>query len=69
VSVLKKGVRFTSQDTNSPMTEDEVPFVVHNLTPAGIRCAAAFGIWDMCRQGFSINQALEILGGKPKEKQ
>jgi hypothetical protein len=67
VSILKKGVRFTSQDTNNPMTEDEIPFVVHSLTPTGMRRAAVVGVCDMCRQGFSINQALEILGDKPKE--
>jgi hypothetical protein len=69
VSILKKGVRFLSQDTNNPLTWDELPFLVDNLTPAGMRRAAVFGVCGMCLKGYSVNEVLEILGDEPKENQ
>jgi hypothetical protein len=68
MSVLKKGVRFVSQDTDLPMLEEEIPFLVLNLTPAGMRSAAIVGFHCLQRQGYSINKVLEILDEKPKEK-
>jgi hypothetical protein len=68
MSVLKKGVRFVSQDTNLPMLDEEVPFIITSLTPTGLRRAAIVGFACMQARGYSINQALEILGDKPKEK-
>jgi hypothetical protein len=68
MNILKKGVRFLSQDTGNPMAEEEIPLVVHSLTPAGIRRAAIVGVCQLYRQGHSVNKVLEILGGKPKEQ-
>jgi hypothetical protein len=69
VSILKKGVRFASQDTNNPMLEEEIPLIVCNLTPKGIHRAALVGFCYMRQQRYSVNKVLEILGGKPKEQQ
>jgi hypothetical protein len=69
MNILKRGVRFISQDTGEPMVEDELPLVVNNLTPAGMRRAAIVGVCQMCREGYSVNGLLELLGDKPKEKQ
>jgi hypothetical protein len=49
------------------MIEEEIPFLVHSLTPAGLRRAAIVGFCYLYRQGHSVNSALEILGEKPKE--
>lgn len=68
MSILKKGVRFTSQDTGEPMVRDEIPLLVNNLTSTGMRRAAICGLCLMYQQGYSINAALEILGDTPKEK-
>jgi hypothetical protein len=67
VRVLKKGVRFVSQDTGLPLLEEEIPFVITSLTPTGMRRAAELGFILIQRQGFSLNQALDILGDTPKE--
>jgi hypothetical protein len=67
MGILKKGVRFISQDTGEPMAEEEIPFLIHNLTPTGLRCAAIVGLYHLHQQGYSINSALELLGEKPKE--
>jgi hypothetical protein len=68
VSVLKRGVRFASQDTGEPMAEDEVPLVIENLTPAGMRRAAIVGFVHLQRHGYTLDKAQEILGDKPKEQ-
>jgi hypothetical protein len=68
MTILKKGVRFISQDTGNPMLEDEVPFIIKNLTPKGMRCAAILGFVHLQRQGYTLNKALEILGETPKEQ-
>ena len=64
MSILKKGVRFNSQDTDTAMTDDEIPFIITNLTPTGMRKAACVGFHYMKSLGFSINKALEIMGNK-----
>jgi hypothetical protein len=69
MSVLKKGVRFASQDTDFPMLEEEIPLLTVNLTPAGIRNAALVGCFYLRQQGYSINKVLEILDTKSKERQ
>jgi hypothetical protein len=69
VTVLKKGVRFTSQDSGSPMSEDEVPYIIENLTPTGTRRAAIVGLVYLQRRGYTLNKTLELLGDKPEEKQ
>jgi hypothetical protein len=69
MSILKKGVRFVSQDTGKPITREEIPFIVHSLAPAGLRGAAIVGICYLYQHGYSINKALEFLGEKPEEKQ
>jgi hypothetical protein len=66
VSILKKGIRFTSQDTGRPLLEEEIPFVITSLTNAGMRAAAEVGFYYLHKQGFSLDQALDILGN-PKE--
>jgi hypothetical protein len=68
MSLLKKGVRFISQDTNTPMTLNEIPFIFQELTPKAIQNAALFGLTWMMRQGMTLNQALDLLDDKPKEK-
>ena len=70
MSILKRGVRFTSQETDKPMLKEEVPLVVMNLTTRGLRLAAAAGFGLLQSWGYSINQAIELLGGAaaPKEK-
>jgi hypothetical protein len=68
VNLLKRGVRFTSQDTNEPLLQEEVPLIVLNLTPAGRERAALAGIHYFQTMGYSLNQALEILGDTPKEQ-
>jgi hypothetical protein len=67
MGLLKKGVRFISQDTGAPMIEAELPFFVHSLTPVGLRRAAIVGLCHLYQQGCSVNSVLEILGEKPKE--
>ena len=64
MSLLKKGVRFNSQDTGAPITDAEIPFIIMNLTPSGMRKAAVVGFECMRHLGFSLNKALEIMGGK-----
>jgi hypothetical protein len=64
MSFLKKGVRFNSQDTGAAITDDEIPFIVTNLTPSGMKRAAVIGFHYMKSLGFSLNKALEIMGGK-----
>ena len=68
MNILKKGVRFVSQDTGKPISKEELPLVLCNLTPTGMRRAAIYGLCLMYRQGYSINAALEILGDTPKDK-
>ena len=62
MSILKKGIRFNSQDTGAAMTSGEIPFIVMNLTPSGMRKAAILGFEYMRSLGFSLNKALEIMG-------
>ncbi|MDR2186374.1 MAG: hypothetical protein LBO80_12025 [Treponema sp.] len=68
MSILKKGVRFTSQDTGYPIMEEEIPLIILNLTPIGLQRLAIVGLQYLRGMGYSINQALEILGDAPKEK-
>jgi hypothetical protein len=69
MNILKRGVRFASQDTDFPILEEEIPLIVINLTPAGMRRLAILGLHYLRGMGYSINKALEILGDKPpKEK-
>jgi hypothetical protein len=64
MSILKKGVRFNSQDTGAAITGDEIPFIVMNLTPSGMKKAAFIGFQYMKALGFSIDKALEVMGSK-----
>jgi hypothetical protein len=66
MNLLKRGVRFTSQETDTPMLREEVPLVIMNLTPRGLRLAAAAGFGLLQARGYSINRALELLGDTPK---
>jgi hypothetical protein len=67
MSIFKKGVRFISQDTNEPIQEEEIPFILSNLTSAGLLRAAMVGFAFMHAQGFSINRALEVMSTNEKE--
>ena len=67
MSILKKGVRFTSQDTDYPMLEEEIPFIVLNLTPTSMQRLAIVGLQYLRGMGYSINQTLTFLGDTPKE--
>jgi len=64
MSLLKKGVRFNSQDSGAAMTDDEIPFIIMNLTQSGLKKAACVGFFYMKSLGFSLNKALEIMGSK-----
>ena len=64
MSLLKKGVRFNSQDTGATLTDDEIPFIIMNLTPSGMKKAAIIGFQYMRFLGFSLNKALEIMGNE-----
>ncbi|MDR2020500.1 MAG: hypothetical protein LBQ14_07025 [Treponema sp.] len=68
MSILKRGVRFMSQDTDYPIMEEEIPFIILNLTPTGMQRLAIVGLQYLRSLGYSINQALELLGDKPKGK-
>jgi hypothetical protein len=57
-----------SQDTGEPLLQEEVPLVVMHLTPAGRERAALAGMNYFQAMGYSLNQALELLGDTPKEK-
>jgi hypothetical protein len=67
MGILKKGIRFAGQDAGAPITEEEIPFIIHSLSPEGLRRAAIAGFYHLYQQGCSINGALEILGEEPKE--
>jgi hypothetical protein len=68
MKLLKRGVRFVSQDTDLPLLKEEVPLIIMNLTPAGLERAAMAGFHFFQTMGYSINQVLELLGDMPKEK-
>jgi hypothetical protein len=57
-----------SQDTDEPLLREEVPLVVWSLTPAGKERAALAGFHYFQAMGYSLNQALELLGDTPKEQ-
>jgi hypothetical protein len=65
--ILKKGVHFFSQDTNTPLLEAEIPSLLTNLTRYGVHRAALAGLQYMRFQGMTINKILDILGDS-KEK-
>jgi hypothetical protein len=68
VNLLKRGVHFVSQDTNEPLLQEEIPLVVMHLTPVGRERAALVGMHYFQTMGYSLNQALELLGDTPKEQ-
>jgi hypothetical protein len=68
MNILKKGVRFVSQDTNTPISQKEIPFILEKLTPMGLRRAALVSLILMKNLGMTLNQALDILDDKPEEK-
>ncbi|MDR0878959.1 MAG: hypothetical protein LBN21_13000 [Treponema sp.] len=68
MKILKKGIRFFSQDTGTPMLEAEIPSLILNLTRGGMYRAALVGLCAMHEKGLTISQVLNILDNKPKEK-
>ena len=67
MNIIKRGVRFMSQETDKPMIVEEVPFIVNNLTPQGLRLAAIASFSLLQSWGYSLNQAIELLGGAETE--
>jgi hypothetical protein len=67
MSIFKKGVHFFSQDTDEPMREEEIPFILSNLTPGGLFKAAMVGFAFMQANGFSLNHAIKIMSTNTEE--
>jgi len=68
MSLLKRGVLINVHEADTPMTREDIPLVVMNLSPHGLRLAAAVGLNVLQGWGYSLNQALAVLGGTPKER-
>jgi hypothetical protein len=69
MSVLKNGVHFISQDTDCPITQEEIPFIISNLTFVGMRRAAIIGFVYLQQNGYTLNEALDTLGENLKERE
>ncbi|MDR2144609.1 MAG: hypothetical protein LBP29_09595 [Treponema sp.] len=47
------------------MLKEEVPLIITNLTPAGLERAAVAGFHFLQTMGYSLDEALEVLGDTP----